>query len=63
MNVNQKRRFKIAYGTYGMPKEDLTAAMPRLSKMGYEGLEICVGEAYRLPPKNSRGKGVLNCAP
>ncbi len=51
MNVDQKSRFKIAYGTYGMPKEDLRAAIPRLSKMGYEGLEICVGEAYPTAPQ------------
>lgn len=50
MNANRKRHFKIAYGTYGMPKEDLRAAIPRLSKIGYEGLEICVGEAYPAAP-------------
>ena len=51
MNVNQKGRFKIAYGTYGMPKEDLKAAIPRLSKIGYEGIEICVGEAFPTAPQ------------
>ena len=51
MNANRKRHFKIAYGTYGMPKEDLRAAIPRLSEIGYEGLEICVGEAYPTAPK------------
>ena len=51
MNVNQKTHFKIAYGTYGMPKEDPKVAIPRLSEMGYEGLEICVGEAYPTAPQ------------
>lgn len=53
MNTSQKdnKRFKIAYGTYGMPKEEPKAAIPRLAKMGYEGLEICVGEAYPTAPR------------
>ena len=63
MNVNQNRRFKIAYGTYGMPNEDLKAAIPRLSKMGYEGLEICVGEAYpTAPQKLSKERRAELCA-
>lgn len=51
MNANQKRHLKIAYGTYGMPDEEIRAAIPRLSKIGYEGLEICVGEAYPTAPQ------------
>lgn len=51
MNANQDKRFRIAYGTYGMPEEDLRAAIPRLSEIGYEGLEICVGEAYPTAPQ------------
>ena len=51
MNENRKRHFKIAYGTYGMPKEDIRAAIPRLSKIGYEGLEICVAETYPTAPQ------------
>ena len=51
MSVNQEGRFKIAYGTYGMPNEDIPAAIPRLSEIGYEGLEICVGEAYPTAPQ------------
>jgi len=53
MNVNQMggKRFKIAYGTYGMPKEDPKIALLRLAEIGYEGIEICVGEAYLTAPQ------------
>ena len=51
MNANRDGRFRIAYGTYGMPKEDFLEAIPRLSEIGYEGLEICVGEAYPTAPQ------------
>ena len=52
MNANQnKKRFRIAYGTYGMPKEDAKTALPRLAEIGYEGVEICVGEAYPTTPE------------
>ncbi|MDE0506839.1 MAG: sugar phosphate isomerase/epimerase [Candidatus Poribacteria bacterium] len=51
MNANRDGRFRIAYGTYGMPEEDIRAAIPRLSEIGYEGLEICVGEAYPTAPQ------------
>lgn len=50
MNATDKR-FRIAYGTYGMPKEDPKTALPRLAQIGYEGVEICVGEAYPTAPE------------
>ncbi|MBM4045731.1 MAG: sugar phosphate isomerase/epimerase [Planctomycetes bacterium] len=43
-------RFKLAYGTYGMPKIEPAAALPRLKEMGYEGIEICVAEAWPTAP-------------
>ena len=41
---------KIAYGTYGMPGMAMAEALPRLRKMGYEGVELCVGERYTTAP-------------
>ena len=58
MKANQedkKKCFRIAYGTYGMPKEDPKTAFPRLAQMGYEGLEICVSEAYPTAPQKLSG--------
>jgi sugar phosphate isomerase/epimerase len=41
---------KIAYGTYGMPGMPMMEALPRLKRMGYEGVELCVGERYTTAP-------------
>jgi len=37
---------RIAYGTYGMPNESMEMALPRLAEMGYDGIELCIGERY-----------------
>ena len=36
---------KFAYGTYATPTLSLEETIPLLSKMGYSGIEICVGSA------------------
>lgn len=41
---------KIAYGTYGMPGMPLLPALPRLADIGYEGVELCVGQNYAAAP-------------
>ena len=41
---------KIAYGTYGMPDEEMADALPRLAEMGYDGIELCIGERYPTAP-------------
>ena len=50
--MSAAQKLKIAYGTYGMPKDELQAVLPRLAQMGYEGVEICVGEKYPTNPDN-----------
>jgi len=45
---------KLAYGTYGMPAatfHGLMDALPRLSKIGYGGVELAVGSRYGLDPQ------------
>lgn len=37
---------KIAYGTYAMPDVTLDEAIPALSDLGYDGLEICIGHRH-----------------
>lgn len=37
---------KIAYGTYAMPDVALEEAIPALAEMGYDGIEICVGNRH-----------------
>ena len=34
---------KLAYGTYAMPTVPLEEAIPGLARIGYEGIEICLG--------------------
>ena len=41
---------KIAYGTYGMPGEAVAEALPRLAEMGYDGIELCIGDRYPTAP-------------
>jgi len=40
----------IGYGTYGMQGEDIFQAIPRLKKIGYEALELTVGEGWPTAP-------------
>ena len=43
---------KIAYGTYGMPNTAPEDALPALANMGYDGIEIALGEKFPThPPK------------
>ena len=37
---------KIAYGTYAMPTVPLEEGIPALAKMGYDGVEICIGPKH-----------------
>lgn len=37
---------KIAYGTYAMPTVALEDAIPALADIGYDGVEICIGERH-----------------
>ena len=37
---------KIAYGTYAMPDVVLEEAIPALADIGYDGIEICVGNRH-----------------
>lgn len=37
---------KIAYGTYAMPTVPLEEAIPGLARVGYEGVEICIGPEH-----------------
>jgi sugar phosphate isomerase/epimerase len=37
---------KIAYGTYAMPMVPLEEALPGLARMGYDGVEICIGAEH-----------------
>lgn len=37
---------KIAYGTYAMPDVVLEEAIPALASIGYDGIEICVGNRH-----------------
>ena len=37
---------KIAYGTYAMPVTPLEEALPLLAGIGYEGVEICIGQRH-----------------
>jgi len=37
---------KIAYGTYAMPSMPLEEAIPTLSRIGYDGIEICCGARH-----------------
>ena len=37
---------KIAYGTYAMPDVVLEEAIPALADVGYDGIEICVGNRH-----------------
>ncbi|MEW6356126.1 MAG: sugar phosphate isomerase/epimerase [Planctomycetota bacterium] len=38
---------KIAYGTYAMPMLSLEDAIPALTDMGYDGVEICLGPKHQ----------------
>ena len=42
--------FKLGYGTYGVPELTPAEALPRIADIGYEGVEICVGERYPTTP-------------
>lgn len=37
---------KIAYGTYAMPDVVLEEAIPALADLGYDGIEICIGNRH-----------------
>jgi len=41
---------KIAYGTYGMPDEGLSQALPRLAAMGYDAIELCIADGHPAAP-------------
>ena len=41
---------KIAYGTYAMPTVPLEDAFPTLARIGYDGVEICIGEKHGSMP-------------
>ena len=41
---------KIAYGTYGMPKESMAQALPSLAEMGYDGIELCIAGRFPTAP-------------
>jgi len=40
----------IAYGTYGLPNLPMEQAVPRLAAMGYDSVELCIGEGYPTAP-------------
>jgi len=37
---------KIAYGTYALPETPLEAAIPMLTDLGYDGVEICISRQH-----------------
>jgi sugar phosphate isomerase/epimerase len=41
---------KLGYGTYAMPTVDIFEALPRLHDMGYEAIEINIGEEWPTAP-------------
>lgn len=41
----------LGWGTYGMPKEDIFEALPRVREIGYEAIEICVGIDWPTTPE------------
>jgi sugar phosphate isomerase/epimerase len=41
----------IGYGTYGMPEVAVWEALPRLARMGYEAVEICVANRWPTAPE------------
>ncbi len=41
---------KIAYGTYAMPTVPLEDALPTLARIGYDGVEICIGPTHNSMP-------------
>ena len=46
MDIAKERgpaRMKIAYGTYAMPTVPLEEAIPLLGRIGYDGVELCIG--------------------
>lgn len=51
-HTTPSREFKISYGTYGIPKLSAFEAIPRLARIGYQGIEICVGANYPTAPAN-----------
>ncbi|MDA0711500.1 MAG: sugar phosphate isomerase/epimerase [bacterium] len=42
---------KLGYGTYGMPTVDIFDALPRLRDIGYQAVEINVGEEWPTAPR------------
>src|SRR5437667_11336174 len=51
INQWEAQTMKIGYGTYGMPEVPVQEALPRLAKLGYEAVELCVGERYDAAPE------------
>jgi hypothetical protein len=41
---------KLGYGTYAMPTVDIFEALPRLRDIGYEAIEINVGDNWPTAP-------------
>ena len=42
---------KLGYGTYGMKDLDIFELLPKLRKIGYEGIEICSSAAWPTAPE------------
>jgi sugar phosphate isomerase/epimerase len=49
-NIDKAAKFRIAYGTYGIPVAEPSEAFPKLASIGYEGIEINVGSEYPTSP-------------
>ncbi len=50
MSTHDTPAIRLGYGTYGMPDEDVFAAIPRLARIGYESVEICALSGRQTEP-------------